>query len=139
MLELQKKEFELNALRSDLNKMDELQKEGKEMQKQKQHEREQLIRLNAQNEADEKTIKNQLIEINKVQEKYDQTMIQLLKHQEKVEDKDTRIKKLEEIEVKYKLENENYGKKIEEMSALLDRYKVQYEQQLQAQQIGHQE
>ena len=40
MLELQKKEFELNALRSDLNKMDELQKEGKEMQKQKQHERE---------------------------------------------------------------------------------------------------
>ena len=66
-------------------------------------------------------------------------MIQLLKLQEKAEDKDTRIKKLEEIEAKYKLENENYGKKIEEMSALLDKYKVQYEQQLQAQQKGHQE
>ena len=58
MLELQKKEFELKGMRSDLNKMDELQKEGKEMQKQKQQEREQLIRLNAQSEADEKTIKN---------------------------------------------------------------------------------
>jgi len=40
MLELQKKEFELKGMRSDLNKMDELQKEGKEMQKQKQQERE---------------------------------------------------------------------------------------------------
>ena len=58
MLELQKKEFELKVNKSDLNKMDELQKEGKEMQKQKQQEREQLIRLNAQSEADEKTIKN---------------------------------------------------------------------------------
>ena len=66
-------------------------------------------------------------------------MIQLLKNQEKVEEKDARIKKLEEIEAKYKLENENYGKKIDEMSALLDKYKVQYEQQLQAQQKGYQE
>ena len=40
MLELQKKEFELKVNKSDLNKMDELQKEGKEMQKQKQQERE---------------------------------------------------------------------------------------------------
>ena len=68
---MQNKDYEIKNLQAELKRMDELLREGRDLRKQSQKEREQCIRLNTQSKQEDKTIQCQLAEINRLQEKCD--------------------------------------------------------------------